>query len=69
MTHYRIIDIYKGKTIISEYWDDLEIFTYCVFAQYHGGSIQGFLEENKVLRTPNWEQLEEFNRRHDILDF
>lgn len=69
MTSYTIVKIHKTGTIIREYWDDLPVFTYRCQSVYHGGSIPRFLEEHKVFRIPNFEAIEEFNRRHNILNF
>lgn len=68
-TTYRIVRVTSKVTFIHEYWDDILIYKYKVFAVYHGGDVVRFLKENTVIRNPDFCGIDEFHRRTFILDF
>lgn len=63
MTHYRISLITKCKTLISEYWDDLEVRTYTVNRPYTGGDILNFIELHDHFCNVNFENLQFYLER------
>lgn len=68
-TTYKIHKVTNKVTYIGEYWDDILIFKYIVYAVYHGGDVVHFMNENHLLRNPNFCGIDEFHRRTFILDF
>lgn len=68
-TSYKIHKCLKKITYIGEYWDDVLIFKYTVFASYRGGNIVEFMQNNSCLRNPNYDGIDEYHRRTFILDF
>ena len=63
MTHYRIENIFKNKTIISEYWDDLVIKSFTVHAQYTGGDVLSFIDMHSHFCSVYFENLQLFLER------
>lgn len=68
-TTYKIHKVTDKVTYIGEYWDDILIFRFIVYAVYHGGDVVRFMNENHLLRNPNFSGIDEFHRRTFILDF
>lgn len=67
-TTYKIHEVTNKTTVVHEYWDDLQIFSYFVYDVYRGGNIEEFLIENYVTRNPNFVSLMEYHKRMNILD-
>lgn len=57
---YRIRSITKHQTIISEYWEHLEIRTYTVNRPYTGGDIVSFIHTHDHYANMNWENLQKY---------
>lgn len=68
-TTFKILKVTNKVTYIGEYWDDILIFKYTVYAVYNGGDVVHFMNENHLLRNPNFNGIDEFHRRTFILDF
>lgn len=69
MTEYKIFKRHPKFTIIQEFWDDLLIYSYRVYSQYTGGDILTFIANNNFSRKVHWDNIKEFHRRTEILDF
>lgn len=67
-TNYKILKTTSKVTYIGEYWDDILVFKYTVYAVYHGGNIVRFMNENHLMRIPHFNGINEFQRRTFILD-
>lgn len=69
MSHYKICYCHSKFTLIQEYWGDLLIYSYRVYSQYTGGDILSFIANNNYSRKVHWDNLKEFHRRTEILEF
>lgn len=67
-TTYKIKSSSNKITYIHEFWDDILIFTYTVYAEYKGGNIEEFMRENPMTRIPDFDGIREFHRRTFILE-
>lgn len=67
-TTYKIYKVTSKITYVGEYWDDILIFKFKVFAVYNGGDVEKFMVENTFIRNPNFCGIDEFHRRFFTLD-
>ena len=48
---YKIIESTRKNTLIYEYYEGRPIYSIRVFAPYHGGNIEKFINSNKHLKN------------------